>query len=75
MSISGLVELNPNYFERELDYLQNIQQQPELKSEDSPMQKRAQTFVRFGKRAQTFVRFGKRAQTFVRFGRSTPKNY
>ncbi|KAI1728501.1 FMRFamide-like neuropeptide 16 [Ditylenchus destructor] len=34
----------------------------------SPMDKRAQTFVRFGKRAQTFVRFGKRAQTFVRFG-------
>jgi hypothetical protein len=32
------------------------------------MNKRAQTFVRFGKRAQTFVRFGKRAQTFVRFG-------
>ncbi|CAJ0581704.1 unnamed protein product, partial [Mesorhabditis spiculigera] len=35
----------------------------------APIDKRAQTFVRFGKRAQTFVRFGKRAQTFVRFGR------
>jgi len=33
-----------------------------------PLDKRAQTFVRFGKRAQAFVRFGKRAQTFVRFG-------
>jgi len=36
--------------------------------ESRPLEKRAQTFVRFGKRAQTFVRFGKRAQTFVRFG-------
>jgi len=36
--------------------------------ESRPLEKRAQTFVRFGKRAQTFVRFGKRGQTFVRFG-------
>lgn len=40
------------------------------------MNKRGQSFVRFGKRAQSFVRFGrsspseveKRGQSFVRFG-------
>ncbi|KAL6735287.1 hypothetical protein Aduo_005743 [Ancylostoma duodenale] len=72
VSDQRLVEASPEDIERERELYQNLRQAL-AESDDGPMAKRAQTFVRFGKRAQTFVRFGKRAQTFVRFGRSVPE--
>ncbi|ETN83356.1 hypothetical protein NECAME_07417 [Necator americanus] len=62
-----LYEGGPDDTERERELYQSLRQAL-AESYEPPIEKRAQTFVRFGKRAQTFVRFGKRAQTFVRFG-------
>ncbi|CAD6197700.1 unnamed protein product [Caenorhabditis auriculariae] len=65
--VQGPLDYSP-YVPTSEEELQRLIPSEEL-AEQPMMDKRAQTFVRFGKRAQTFVRFGKRAQTFVRFGR------
>ncbi|CAI4232704.1 unnamed protein product [Auanema sp. JU1783] len=69
LSFLDLSKLSEEQKQELIEHIIRAQRESEqIEDENLDMNKRAQTFVRFGKRAQTFVRFGKRAQTFVRFG-------